>query len=200
MAGFGGRLQPGRSPVVLGIDMVRAYFEPGNAFCLPVSTILETARAVLDSARANGVPVIHTRVEYGPGAADGGLFVAKVPALRQFGPGAAAGAIVDAVAPLDDELVVVKQYASAFFGTSLSTTLRVLGCDTVVILGVSTSGCVRATAVDAVSSGFVPLVVEDGVADRATAPHQAALSDIQAKYGEVASSSAVLDYLGQVGG
>jgi maleamate amidohydrolase len=99
------------------------------------------------------------------------------------------------VQPLLSELVLVKQYASAFFGTTLASTLQGNGIDTVVIVGVSTSGCIRATAVDALQHGFVPAVVRDAVGDRAPGPHEANLYDLQAKYAEVVDEETALDYL-----
>jgi nicotinamidase-related amidase len=91
--------------------------------------------------------------------------------------------------------VVTKQYASAFFGTTLASQLKALGVDTVLIAGVSTSGCVRATAVDACQHGFVPLVVRDAVGDRHPGPHEANLFDLQAKYAEVVDLEAAAAYL-----
>ena len=92
--------------------------------------------------------------------------------------------------------MITKQYASAFFGTSLASTLHAWGVDTVVVVGVSTSGCIRATAVDAIQHGFVPLVVRDAVGDRAPEPHEANLRDLAAKYAEVVDEAAAVDYLG----
>ena len=91
--------------------------------------------------------------------------------------------------------MIVKQYASAFFGTTLATTLNALGVDTVIITGVSTSGCVRATAVDALQHGFVPLVVRQAVGDRDQGPHESALFDLQAKYAEVVDEDSVISWL-----
>jgi maleamate amidohydrolase len=101
------------------------------------------------------------------------------------------------VAPVDGELVVVKHYASAFFGTSLVSTLQARGTDTVVLAGVSTSGCIRATAVDAIQYGFVPLVIRDAVGDRGPGPHEANLFDLQAKYAEVVSEQTATGYFAE---
>ena len=158
---------------------------------------LDSAARVVGAARARGVPVIYTRVEYGPGGIDGGLFFRKVGALRHFvrGAGGTLGEIMPEVAPHDDDLVIVKQYASAFFGTSLAATLASGRIDTLVLCGVSTSGCVRATAVDAISYGYLPVVVREAVGDRDPRPHEANLFDIAAKYGEVWTEAAVLERL-----
>ncbi|MCT2278750.1 isochorismatase family protein [Micromonospora chalcea] len=196
--GFGGVLLPGARPAVLVIDLMRAYFDPASPLCLPSTGCLRSAGRVIATARDHRIPVLHTRVAYGPGGLDGGLFVRKVPALRQlFDGGGAMGEPMPQVCPADDELVLVKQYASAFFGTSLASTLRAGGIDTVVLVGVSTSGCVRATAVDAVQNGFVPLVVRQAVADRAAGPHETSLSDLQAKYAEVVSEADAVAYLSE---
>lgn len=196
--GFAGSLRPGDRPAVLAIDMMAAYFTPGSDLCLPSRDCLESASRVLASAREAGVPVIHTRVEFGPGGLDGGVFLQKVPALRALIGDAAPGRLMPEVAPLEDELVLVKQYASAFFGTTLASTLTALGVDTVVITGVSTSGCVRATGVDALQHGFVPVVVRDAVGDRGPGPHEANLYDLQAKYAEVVGEAEVRTYLSQI--
>jgi maleamate amidohydrolase len=194
-AGFAGRLTPGRRPAVLAIDMMRAYFDQASPLCLHSSHVLQSANRVLSEARENNVPVIHTRVEYGPDGIDGGVFIRKVDALRQLVGGSKMGQLMPEVAPAHDELVIVKQYASAFFGTTLASTLQSHGVDTVLIVGVTTSGCVRATAVDALQHGFIPLVVRDAVDDRDNAPHDANLYDLQAKYAEVIDEKSALRYL-----
>ena len=112
-----------------------------------------------------------------------------------FDAGLPLGDIPDDLAPRPDEIVIYKQYASAFFGTSLASTLTALGVDTVVITGLSTSGCVRASAVDAMQHGFIPLVVADAVGDRDPRPHEANLFDLQAKYAEVVSEDDAIKYL-----
>ncbi|TNC40520.1 isochorismatase family protein [Mumia zhuanghuii] len=181
------------------VDLVRAYFDPGSPLCLPTDDVLGSAARVLSAARRSAVPVLHTRVAYDSGGADGGVFLRKLPALEGFAGGGPLAEIMEVVAPVDGEPVVVKQYASAFFGTSLASTLMSLGVDTLVVAGVSTSGCVRATAVDALQHGLVPVVVRDAVADRASGPHEANLYDLQAKYAQVVSEDEALTYLGSCG-
>jgi maleamate amidohydrolase len=193
--GFGGRLAPGRRPAVLAIDMMRAYFEQGSLMCLPSHDCLGSAARVLAAARDSGVPVIHTRVAYAPDGGDGGLFVRKVEALHQLFGGGPMSEHAPDVAPAPGELVVTKQYASAFFGTPLASTLVSHAIDTVVIVGVSTSGCVRATGVDALQHGFVPIVVRDAVGDRTPETNDASLFDLQAKYAEVVDEQAAVAYL-----
>lgn len=200
-AGFGRALEPGPRPALLLIDFVRAYFEPGAELYMGTDSCLKEAAALLAAARAAGIPVIHTRVAFAANGADGGVFFRKVGALRHFAGGSnPLGEIMPEVAPTEDEVVVVKQYASAFFGTSLVATLNSAHVDTVIITGVSTSGCVRASAVDAIQHGYVPLVVRDAVGDRDERPHEANLFDLQAKYAEVVSAATVHRYLAGLGG
>ena len=180
------------------IDLVRAYTEPGGPFLLPdpAPAVAATA-ALVDSARAAGRPVLWTVVRYTSGLADGGLFVRKVPALAAFAADATGdwGQIAPPLRPADGEPVVVKQYASAFFGTSLAATLQASGVDTVVVTGVSTSGCVRATATDALQHGFRPIVVRDACADRSAQLHEANLADLDAKYADVVDLTEAIDRL-----
>ncbi|MHB8190835.1 MAG: isochorismatase family protein [Ferrimicrobium sp.] len=176
----------------MSIDLMLSYFDPSSPFRLPSKDCLESASRVIAAARKCDVPVIHTRVMFGPEGADGGIFLQKIPALRAFIGDVAMNSFMHEVEPLDSELVVVKQYASAFFGTSLNSTLRTMGVDTVVVIGVTTSGCVRATAVDALQLGFIPYVVRDAVGDRDSGPHEANLYDLQAKYAEVRSETEVI--------
>ncbi|MDN3495104.1 isochorismatase family protein [Planococcus sp. APC 4015] len=194
-AGFARRLTLGANPALVMVDLVRAYFEPGAQLYMGDPSSLSGAAQLLHAAREAGIPVVHTRVSYSAGGADGGYFFQKVGALQEFVGDTPLGQIMPEVAPAGDEVTIVKQYASAFFGTTLASTLRSLGVDTVLIAGVSTSGCIRATAVDAIQSGFIPVVVREAVGDRHPAPHDASLFDIQAKYGEVRDLASVLDYL-----
>jgi maleamate amidohydrolase len=186
---FGGSLGWGQRPGLLIIDMMNAYFTAGSPFDLGSDTAVTGCARLLEAARAAGVPVLHTRVRYRPGATDGGLFVQKVSALRLLAedvPGDL-GDLVPALTPRPDEVVVVKQYASAFFGTSLAATLTAAGIDTLVIGGVSTSGCVRATATDAMQHGFRPIVVPAACGDRTLVIHDANIADLQAKYADTAT-------------
>jgi nicotinamidase-related amidase len=196
--GFGHPMPWGRRPALLIIDFVRAYLVPGS----PLYAGVEQARAdcvtLLQAARKAGIPVLHTRVEFQPGGRDGGVFFRKLPALACFEAGRhpELAAFAEGLEPVAGETVITKQYASAFFGTSLASTLTALGIDTLLIAGLSTSGCVRASAVDACQHGFVPVVVREAVGDRAPGPHEANLFDLQAKYAEVAALATVLEHLG----
>ena len=196
---FDGRLPFGLRPALLLIDLVDAYLKPESPLYAGIERALESAVRITAAARAANIPILFTNVEYQPGGADGGVFFRKVPALKVFEKGSPLGAFPAALSPVDGDLVITKRYASAFFGTYLSATLTSLGVDTVLICGTSTSGCVRATALDACQSGYLPFVVKDACGDRHQAPHDASLFDLQAKYAEVIDETAALAHLAQVG-
>ncbi|TQM37923.1 isochorismatase family protein [Pseudonocardia cypriaca] len=183
---FSGRVGWGERPAVVVVDLVRAYTEANGPFALPgPGPAVAATEQLVDAARAAGHPVVWTVVRYSPGLADGGLFVHKVPALAAFAEDAEGGWGELTLKPTPGEPVVVKQYASAFFGTSLAATLHAGGVDTVVVTGVSTSGCVRATATDALNHGFRPQVVRQACADRSAELHDNNLADLDAKYADV---------------
>ena len=195
-AGFQGHLGAGTSPAVVVIDVCRAYLDPGSPLS-DTSGRFEAARAsaarVVDAARAAGVPVLFTRVVLQPGLADAGFFAKKVPSLKVFEVGNPLGDYPEAgPAPLPGEVVVDKQYASGFFGTSLASTLRAMGVDTPYVFGFSTSGCVRATALDALQHGFRPQVVAEACGDREATTNDQNLFDLNAKYADVVSEEATL--------
>ncbi len=195
-SGFSGRVGWGARPAVVVIDLVRAYTHPDGPFALPEArSAVEATAELVETARDKDVPVFWTVVRYTPGMADGGLFVRKVPALACFAEGAAGDWGDLTLEPGAGEVVVVKQYASAFFGTSLATTLHASGIDTVVLAGVSTSGCVRATAMDALNSGFHPQVVRQACADRTPEVHDSNLTDLDAKYADVIDLREAVDRL-----
>jgi maleamate amidohydrolase len=182
---FGAGLGYGSRQALVMIDFAQAYFVPESPLFANRPEVVDRAAELLAWARGRGLPVFHTRVEYRPDGADGGVFFRKVPALRVFCSGNPLGDYVPALAPRADEPVVTKQYASAFFGTSLASTLRAQGIDCLLLAGMSTSGCVRASAVDAMQNGFIPVVVGDACGDRHPSPHEANLFDLAAKYADV---------------
>jgi len=193
---FDGKVGFGRNPAVVVIDFTLAYTTPGSPFFAEgvVRAVADTV-PLLDAARAAGIPVIHTKVMYHPSGADGGWFVRKVPALRKLVPGEPLAEIDPKVAPLDEEVVIVKQYPSPFFGTPLAPMLATLGVDTLILAGCSTSGCVRAGALDGVQHGYRVIVPRECVGDRHDGPHDANLFDINAKYGDVVGREEVIEYL-----
>lgn len=184
-AGYGTPLGAGVRPAVLVIDVCAAYLDDTSPLRAPVQDAVRAAALVVDYARAGGYPVVFTRVSYRRGTNEGGLFRQKVPTLAVFEEGNPLGDFLAEPAPRDGDSVIVKQYPSAFFGTPLAANLTAAGIDTLIITGLTTSGCVRATAVDALQHGFRPQVVADACGDRDPRLHEANLFDLGAKYADV---------------
>jgi maleamate amidohydrolase len=198
---FDGRLGFGKRPALLVVDFIRAYTTPDAPLYAPAvqEAVLATA-PLLELARAKQVLVVYTRVIFQANGLDGGLFVEKVPALRALVEGEPLAAIVPELAPAPQDVIITKQYASAFFGTSLAALLTSRGIDTIILTGCSTSGCIRASAVDGLQHGFRTVVPRECVADRHPAPHEANLFDINSKYGDVVDRDTVMEYLQQLNG
>lgn len=186
--GFGSR------PALILIDFCMGYFDKDCDLYAGVDDALASALRVRAAARAAGVPVIWTNVVYHPSAIDGGRFFEKAAPLKNFVCGNPMGAWAPGLEPFDDELVVSKQYPSAFFGTSLASTLTAMGADSVLLGGLTTSGCVRASCVDAMSHGFRTAVIAQACGDRHPAPHEANLFDMNAKYADVVSEDETLAF------
>lgn len=184
---FGAALGFGTRQALLMIDFAQAYFVPQSPLFANRPEVIDRAAQLLAWARERRMLVCHTRVEYRSDGMDGGIFFRKVPALKSFCTGNPLADTVPALAARPDEPMVTKQYASAFFGTSLASMLRAQGVDCVLMAGMSTSGCVRASAVDAMQNGFIPVVIGDACGDRHPAPHDANLFDLAAKYADVLS-------------
>jgi maleamate amidohydrolase len=184
--GFGGRAGFGRRPALLVIDLVNAFTDPASALGSDLDAVLAATRRLIDACRAKGVPIIFTTVAYdGARSQAAAVFIAKIPSLRTLEAGSHAVQVDARLGLQQSDTLITKQFASAFFGTALSSLLAAEGCDTVLVTGATTSGCVRATAVDAVQHGYRPIVPRECVGDRASAPHEANLFDIQQKYGDV---------------
>jgi maleamate amidohydrolase len=195
-AGFNGKLPFGKNVACIVVDVVQAYLDDKcPLFAPPFLAALRANETLVAASRAAGIPVVFTGVQYGAKGVDGGLFFRKVPALQAFVKGSAFAEFPPTLQPADNDIIVLKQYASAFFGTSLSSTLQALGIDTVLIGGFSTSGCVRATALDALQYGFAPFVIREACGDRDQGPHEANLFDLQAKYAEVVDLDCALQLL-----
>ncbi|MCS6840036.1 MAG: N-carbamoylsarcosine amidohydrolase [Roseiflexus sp.] len=197
--GLAGRVGFGERPALLVTDFIKAYTTPGSPlYAAPgVPDAIRASQPVLAAARTAAILIIYTTVAYAPDGRDGGIFVLKVPALRQLTHNSPLTEIVDELRPQPDELVIEKKYASAFFGTHLAATLTALRVDTLILIGCSTSGCIRATAVDGMQHGFRVIVPRECVGDRAPEPHFANLFDIDGKYGDVVSAAEVIHYLGR---
>ncbi len=196
---FAGHLQPGERPALLLVDMVEAYLQPDSPLFLEAAAqACEAAAELLQAARAAGHPVVHTNVRYREDGSDGGHFFRKVPALAVFAGETPFGAFPEQLAPADEERVFTKQYPSAFFDTALHTYLQERKIDTVIIAGYSTSGCVRASALDALQYGFIPIIATEACADRDERTHSANLSDLGKKYGELQTNPEILHWLQKV--
>jgi maleamate amidohydrolase len=192
-----GRLGFGEKSAIIVIDLLQGYTTKGSPLYAPgVVACVKEMPDFLELARAKGVPIIHTQVRYTtPNYEDGGVWVKKAPVLRDLVEGNPYAAFCEEVVPQPGEVVITKQYASAFFGTSLVATLNGLRVDTLIITGCTTSGCIRATAVDAVQHGYRPICVRECIGDRHDGPHEANLFDINAKYGDVISKAEAMEYL-----
>jgi maleamate amidohydrolase len=197
-ARLGQAVTMGERPAVLVVDFSCGFTDPGCALGSDLSAEVEGTRRLLDAARAMGLPVIFTTIGYEPSLKDGGLWLQKVPALGDLQVGGRWVEIDPRLEPREDETIVLKKGASAFFGTNLAAILVSQGIDSVVLCGATTSGCIRATAIDLLQHGFPALVPRECVGDRAQAPHEANLFDIQAKYADVVSLDQALAYLESV--
>lgn len=192
---FDGEIAFGQKPALVIVDVVMAYLDPDSPLYAGVEDALASVERLVKAARQAGILVVFTNVIYAKRGADGGLFFRKVPALKAFEAGSPLGAFPPSLQPQDGDLVVTKRYASAFFATHLASSLVAMGIDTVLVTGFSTSGCVRATALDALQHGFAPFVVRDACGDRHPAPHEANLFDLHAKYAQVISEADAIGYL-----
>jgi maleamate amidohydrolase len=183
--GFGQALSLGPPFGLLVVDFVNGFADPEEFGGENIAAAIEKTVVLLAEARKRTWPCAFSRIVYANDGSDGGVFARKVPSLLSLKENAVGSAIVPQLAPIAGELVVRKTVPSAFFGTNLTSWLVERGVRTLVVAGAVTSGCVRASVVDAMSWGFQPVVLSDCVGDRAMQPHQASLFDIAQKYGEV---------------
>jgi maleamate amidohydrolase len=199
-ARLGQRVTLGSRPAVLVVDFSCGFTDPACALGSDMTDAVLGTRRLLDAARARGLPVIFTTIGYEPSLKDGGLWLQKVPSLGDLQVGGRWVEIDPRLEPREDETIVLKKGASAFFGTNLPAILVSQGVDSVILCGATTSGCIRATAIDLLQYGYPTLVPRECVADRAQAPHEANLFDIQAKYADVVSLDEALGYVESVPG
>jgi nicotinamidase-related amidase len=194
-ARLGGSLARGTRPGILVVDFSRGFTSPESDLGADLTPQVEATRRLLGAARAKRLPVIFTTVGFEPSLKDAGLWPQKMPALAELKLGGRWVEIDPRLEPTPDETILVKKGASAFFGTNLAEILLTEKIDTVILCGATTSGCIRATAIDLLQHGYPALVPRECVGDRAAAPHEANLFDIQAKYADVVSLDETLDYL-----
>ena len=197
--GFGLKIGYGERPALLVIDFVQAFTDPENPLGADLSVQMAQTRRLLDAARDAATPVYFTSVAYeAQDMSDAGVWAKKMSGLATLRAGTNEVEVDRSLGRLSEEPVISKKYASSFFGTDLLTRLNSSRIDTVLIAGCTTSGCVRATAVDAVQNGLRPIVVGEAVGDRSQAAHEQSLFDLQAKYADVVSVEEVLEYLSNV--
>jgi maleamate amidohydrolase len=194
--GFHGRAGFGRRPALLVVDVNLGFTDPASPLVCDLEDVVVAIRRLLDEARRAGLPVVFTTVSYGDGdRVAAAAFIDKVPALLTLEAGSRWVELDRRLEPQPGEPVLNKLFASAFFGTPLSSVLAAAGCDSVIVTGASTSGCVRATVVDALQHGYRPVIPREAVGDRNPAAHEANLYDIDAKYGDVVSTDEVVAHL-----
>ena len=196
--GFGNRLGFGKRPALVVIDFINGFADPAVLGGGNIPNAISNTVPLLDDIRAQGLPIAFTRHVYANDGSDHGLFNMKLPTNNDLTVDGNLGRVVDELAPRDGELVLEKRYPSAFFGTHFLTWLTTHAIDTLIITGCVTSGCIRATVVDAMCYGFRPMVIEECVGDRAPGPHEANLFDIQQKYGDVISKAELAHNLAAV--
>jgi maleamate amidohydrolase len=194
-ARLGQSVTMGSHPAVLVVDFSCGFTDPECALGSDLTPEVEATKRLLDVARAKGLPVVFTTIGFESSLKDGGLWMQKAPALAELQVGGRWVGIDPRLEPREDETVVLKKGASGFFGTNLASILVSQGVDSVVLCGATTSGCIRATAIDLLQYGWPTIVPRQCVGDRAQAPHEANLFDIDAKYGDVVSVDDALAYL-----
>lgn len=195
--GFGQTLDMRPPFGLLIVDFVNSFADPGQFGGGNIPAAIERTRGLLTHARKSGWPVAHSRIVFADDDGDRNIFGMKVPGMVTLKENLASSAIVPELAPEKGELVVRKTVPSAFFGTSLAPWLTQHGVQTLLVAGAVTSGCVRASVVDAMSWGFRPLVVSDCVGDRAIGPHEANLFDMAQKYATVLPLDEALQLVAQ---
>lgn len=194
--GFGRRIGFGRRPAVLSVDFMRGFTDPAVSIGSDLDREIAQARRVLDVARATGAPVFHTAISYDdPAARDAGVWRLKNAGVHELLTGSTNVELDPRIERRDDEQLIVKRFASAFFGTDLASRLVSEGVDTVIVVGCTTSGCIRASVVDAIQSGFRPIVVREAVGDRSQRAHEQSLLDMHHKYADVVAADEVLEEL-----
>jgi maleamate amidohydrolase len=196
--GFGQKIGRGKRPALLVVDFVNGFLDPDILGGGNIAEAAQRTRSLLESARSKVLPIVFTRIVYAEDGSDAGVWCEKAPRLKTLTESAVASQVVDFLTPLPGELVVRKTQASAFFGTDLSSYLTRKAVDSVIIAGCTTSGCVRATVVDAISYNFRTIVVADCVGDRAAGPHEANLFDIGQKYADLIQLEEAVAWLATV--
>ncbi|MFC6734170.1 MULTISPECIES: isochorismatase family protein [unclassified Haladaptatus] len=186
----------GERPAVLVVDLQKGFTDPENPLGGDLSGVLDRTNAILGAAHAADVPVVHTRiVSSHPTCADMGIWQEKIPRLDTLAAGSEWVELDERLAVADDDHVLDKRQASGFHETELNSMLVAWGVDTLIVTGCTTSGCIRASVVDACAHGYRTIVPAEAVGDRSAAPHDANLFDMNAKYADVRPVEEVVEYL-----
>jgi len=194
--GFGLRMGFGERPALVVIDFMNGFTDASMPLGANLDKEIEATRQVLTAAREAQTPIYYTACIYDePDFADAGVWRLKQSGIRSLGAGTGAVELDSRLERRSDEAIIVKKYASAFFGTDFITRLNARRVDTLIITGCTTSGCVRASAVDALQLGLRPIVVREAVGDRAEAAHRQSLFDLEQKYADVISVEETVSYL-----
>ena len=197
---FGNSSGWGRAPALLIVDFVNGFTDPARFGGGNIQEAIANTAVLLEACRGHGLPVVFTRVVYADDGADAGVFCLKAPSLTTLTEDNPESQVVDALKPHPGELIVRKQQPSAFFGTALHSWLTMRGVDTIVQTGCTTSGCVRASVIDALSYNYRNIVVTDCVGDRALGPHEANLFDMGQKYADLLTCEETLQALARIAG
>ena len=193
--GFGNKVGFGEKAALLIIDFIKGFTDTACPLGSNLDAEISATKQLLDAFRSQNLPVHFTTTAYDDAMVSAGVFVKKVPSLAHLKAGSSWIEIDDRLTPMAGEVVWTKQYASAFFGTALASALSAQKVDTLIVTGCTTSGCVRASAVDACQNGFLTNVIRECVGDRSASAHEANLVDLDAKYADVVSLAEVISYL-----
>ena len=198
--GFGIRIGFGERPALIIIDMLKGFTDPAMPLGANLDAQIEAQKPLLKIAHERNIPCIFSTVMYEEAdIKDAGIWALKQKGARTLTAGSEAVKVDERLGMQKNDILLVKKYASCFFGTDLVPRLNSRRVDTLIITGCTTSGCVRATAVDAVQNGFRPMVVREAVGDRSVAAHEQSLFDLNAKYADVVSLDETLQYLTTIG-
>ena len=195
---MGNRIGFGEKPALLIIDLQNAFTDENFFGGHNINVAIDNTTHLLQACRQAQIPIAHVRFVTSNDGSDIGTFGLKVPRLKDLVDGPSAADIVDSLKPKSDEFVSIKHHASAFFGTTLQSWLTFKSVDTLLITGCATSGCVRASTIDASAYGYRPMLVAECVGDRAQGPHEANLFDMQQKYADLVSLQEATAYLSKL--
>ena len=181
----------GSSPALVVVDMCRGFIDTSSPLGFECKELIQANIVLVDRFREMNLPIIFTTTIYRD-ESEASVFRSKIPALNILKPGSEETSFLKELSPSSNELLVEKKFASAFFQTNLADELSKMNVDSIIVSGVTTSGCVRATALDSLQNNFLTTVAKDCVGDRNQNAHRANLFDLQAKYADVIHSNQIL--------